>query len=75
MIPRGRTILTSTQLSANHARRMAFLALPKDQRDVYEAVGYREKLEAVDEGIRRYVVPCHVHSSRFHADGVGTPNL
>jgi hypothetical protein len=54
---------------------MAFLALPKDQRDVYEAVGYREKLEAVDEGIRLYVVPCHVHSTRFHADGVGTPNL
>jgi hypothetical protein len=31
------------QLSANHARRTAFLALPKEQ------------LEAVDEGIRRYV--------------------
>jgi carnosine N-methyltransferase len=34
---------------------MAFLALPRDQRELYDAVGYREKLEAVDEGIRRYV--------------------
>lgn len=41
------------QLSANHARRTAFLALPKEQREVYDSVGYREKLEAVDEGIRR----------------------
>jgi len=44
------------QLSANHARRTAFLALPKEQREIYDAVGYREKLEAVDEGIRRYVM-------------------
>jgi hypothetical protein len=43
------------QLSANHARRTAFLALPKEQREIYDSVGYREKLEAVDEGIRRYV--------------------
>lgn len=46
---------TNEQLSANHARRVAFLALPKDQREIYEIVGYREKLEAVDEGIRRCV--------------------
>jgi hypothetical protein len=45
------------QLSANHARRTAFLALPKEQREIYDSVGYREKLEAVDEGIRRYVHP------------------
>lgn len=32
---------------------MAFLALPRDTRDVFEHLGYREKLEAVDEGIRR----------------------
>jgi carnosine N-methyltransferase len=32
---------------------MAFLALPKEQKDIYDAIGYREKLEAVDEGIRR----------------------
>jgi carnosine N-methyltransferase len=31
---------------------MAFLALPKDTRDVFETLGYREKLDAVDEGIR-----------------------
>jgi carnosine N-methyltransferase len=41
------------QLSANHARRMAFLSLPKDQRELYEQIGFRDKLEAVDEGIRR----------------------
>jgi hypothetical protein len=41
------------QLSANHARRMAFLSLPKEQRIVYESIGFRDKLEAVDEGIRR----------------------
>ncbi|ORY35874.1 N2227-like protein-domain-containing protein [Naematelia encephala] len=40
-------------LSANHARRMAFLQLPKEAKQMYEAIGYREKLEAVDEGIRR----------------------
>ncbi|BEJ11480.1 hypothetical protein CspHIS471_0109020 [Cutaneotrichosporon sp. HIS471] len=39
-------------LSANHSRRMSFLALPRDSRDVFESLGYREKLEAVDEGIR-----------------------
>jgi len=44
---------TDEQLSANHARRTAFLALPKEQREIYDSVGYREKLEAVDEGIRR----------------------
>ncbi|XAO22211.1 hypothetical protein I312_100978 [Cryptococcus bacillisporus CA1280] len=40
-------------LSANHARRMAFMTLPKAEKEVYELIGYREKLEAVDEGIRR----------------------
>ncbi|OWT37934.1 hypothetical protein C362_04959 [Cryptococcus neoformans Bt1] len=40
-------------LSANHARRMAFITLPKAEKEVYELIGYREKLEAVDEGIRR----------------------
>lgn len=34
---------------------MAFLALPKEHKEVYEVIGYREKLDAVDEGIRRYV--------------------
>jgi hypothetical protein len=42
-----------SQLAANHARRMAFLALPRDQREVYEDIGFRDKLEAVDEGIRQ----------------------
>lgn len=41
------------KLSANHARRMAFLSLPKEQRAMYESIGFRDKLEAVDEGIRR----------------------
>ncbi|WVQ87773.1 hypothetical protein IAS59_001502 [Cryptococcus gattii] len=40
-------------LSANHARRMVFMTLPKAEKEVYELIGYREKLEAVDEGIRR----------------------
>ncbi|RSH82127.1 hypothetical protein EHS25_006060 [Saitozyma podzolica] len=40
-------------LSANHARRMAFLSLPKESKTLYEELGYREKLDAVDEGIRR----------------------
>ncbi|UOH79699.1 hypothetical protein LQV05_000709 [Cryptococcus neoformans] len=40
-------------LSANHARRMAFITLPKAEKEVFELIGYREKLEAVDEGIRR----------------------
>lgn len=44
---------------------MAFLALPKDHKEMYEAIGYREKLDAVDEGIRRYVlIP---GGSRFHS--------
>lgn len=41
------------QLSANHARRMAFLSLPKEDQEMYEEIGFRDKLEAVDEGIRR----------------------
>lgn len=32
---------------------MAFLALPRETRDVFEQLGYRDKLDAVDEGIRR----------------------
>ena len=35
---------------------MALLALPEDERLLYEAIGYREKLDAVDEGIRRYAL-------------------
>lgn len=37
---------------------MAFLSLPKHQRDVYDQLGYRDKLEAVDEGIRRCALSC-----------------
>ncbi|WVQ85832.1 hypothetical protein IAT38_008000 [Cryptococcus sp. DSM 104549] len=40
-------------LSANHSRRMNFLSLPKESKEMYTAIGYREKLDAVDEGIRR----------------------
>nr|XP_019007992.1 uncharacterized protein I206_07160 [Kwoniella pini CBS 10737]OCF46773.1 hypothetical protein I206_07160 [Kwoniella pini CBS 10737] len=40
-------------LSANHARRMSFLSLPKESKELYDSIGYREKLDAVDEGIRR----------------------
>ncbi|WVO17552.1 hypothetical protein L204_105247 [Cryptococcus depauperatus] len=40
-------------LSANHARRMALLTLPKAEKELYVEIGYKEKLEAVDEGIRR----------------------
>ncbi|KAK8850361.1 hypothetical protein IAR55_004279 [Kwoniella newhampshirensis] len=40
-------------LSANHARRMAFLSLPKESKEMFNLIGYREKLDAVDEGIRR----------------------
>jgi hypothetical protein len=43
----------SRQLSANHLRRMNFLTLPKDQRDLLINVGFKDKLDAVDEGIRR----------------------
>ena len=41
------------QLSANHARRMNLLTLPKDQRELLVEIGYKDKLDAVDEGIRR----------------------
>jgi hypothetical protein len=41
------------QLSANHSRRMGFLTLPKEQRAMLVKLGYRDKLDAVDEGIRR----------------------
>ncbi|KAL7422650.1 hypothetical protein Q5752_001941 [Cryptotrichosporon argae] len=40
-------------LSANNVRRMAYLSLPKDAREIFEAIGYEDKLDAVDEGIRR----------------------
>ncbi|OCF33585.1 hypothetical protein I316_04658 [Kwoniella heveanensis BCC8398] len=40
-------------LSANHARRMAFLSLPKESKEMFDGIGYRDKLDAVDEGIRR----------------------
>lgn len=32
---------------------MAFLELSKEDRKMYETIGYGDKLEAVDEGIRR----------------------
>jgi len=32
---------------------MAFLSLPKEDQEMYEDIGFRDKLEAVDEGIRR----------------------
>ncbi|KAG7561947.1 hypothetical protein FFLO_02587 [Filobasidium floriforme] len=40
-------------LSANHTRRMNMLTLPKDQRALLTEIGYKDKLDAVDEGIRR----------------------
>lgn len=62
---------------------MAFLALPKDHKEIYEAIGYREKLDAVDEGIRRYA-NLHFFWPDYRAkngclwfleaDGVGMPN-
>lgn len=60
---------------------MAFLALPRSSRDIYEELGYREKLDAVDEGIRRYVFlglidiagvisdHCTLHSGRGEISG------
>ena len=41
------------QLSANHARRMSFLSLRKEDKALLDEIGFREKLDAVDEGIRR----------------------
>jgi carnosine N-methyltransferase len=32
---------------------MAFLSLPKESKAIFEKLGYRDKLDAVDEGIRR----------------------
>ena len=32
---------------------MAYLSLPKESKAMYDTIGYREKLDAVDEGIRR----------------------
>jgi hypothetical protein len=32
---------------------MGFLTLPKEQRAMLVKLGYRDKLDAVDEGIRR----------------------
>nr|XP_018259967.1 uncharacterized protein I303_08039 [Kwoniella dejecticola CBS 10117]OBR82125.1 hypothetical protein I303_08039 [Kwoniella dejecticola CBS 10117] len=52
-------------LSANHARRMSFLSLPKDSKELYGAIGYREKLDAVDEGIRR--------NAEFIDEMIGSP--
>jgi carnosine N-methyltransferase len=47
------TPLTPAQLAVNHIRRMNYLTLPKAQRHVLAELGYRDKLDAVDEGIRR----------------------
>jgi hypothetical protein len=35
---------------------MSFLSMPKESRTMFESIGYKDKLEAVDEGIRRYVM-------------------
>jgi len=43
---------THIQLSANNARRMAFLSLSKEDQEMYEQIGFRDKLEAVDGGMR-----------------------
>jgi carnosine N-methyltransferase len=32
---------------------MAFLSLDKEDKEMYEEIGFKDKLEAVDEGIRR----------------------
>jgi carnosine N-methyltransferase len=32
---------------------MSFLTLPKPDKEMYDRLGFREKLDAVDEGIRR----------------------
>ncbi|GMK54880.1 hypothetical protein CspeluHIS016_0114660 [Cutaneotrichosporon spelunceum] len=39
-------------LDANSARQRSFLILPPDMRKAFESVGYLEKLQAVNEGIR-----------------------
>lgn len=49
------------------------MTLPKAEKEVYELIGYREKLEAVDEGIRRSVIffqPCQV----LHLTGLQCSN-
>ncbi|WVQ95725.1 hypothetical protein IAU59_002824 [Kwoniella sp. CBS 9459] len=52
-------------LSANHARRMAFLSLPRESKEMFDGIGYRDKLDAVDEGIRR--------NSEFIEEMIATP--
>lgn len=51
---------SSEQLAANQARRNTFNRLPEDEKEVYDQLGFREKLDAVDEGIRRYSLPVSV---------------
>ena len=53
---------------------MAFLSLPKEQKELYAQIGYREKLEAVDEGIRRRVELERIHQSSGLMSS-GTPSL
>ncbi|RXK41707.1 hypothetical protein M231_00942 [Tremella mesenterica] len=40
-------------LSANQARRMSFLSLKSEDKILLDSLGYRDKLNAVDEAIRR----------------------
>ncbi|WVQ70520.1 hypothetical protein IAR50_000039 [Cryptococcus sp. DSM 104548] len=40
-------------MSAQHARRMSVLTLPKAEKEVYKMLGYMDKVDAVDEGIRQ----------------------
>nr|XP_019000724.1 uncharacterized protein I203_06769 [Kwoniella mangroviensis CBS 8507]OCF64185.1 hypothetical protein I203_06769 [Kwoniella mangroviensis CBS 8507] len=52
-------------LSANHARRMNFLSLDKESKEMFDGIGFREKLDAVDEGIRR--------NAEFIGEMIATP--
>ncbi|TYJ52025.1 hypothetical protein B9479_007378 [Cryptococcus floricola] len=40
-------------MSAQHARKMSVLTLPKAEKEIYRMLGYMDKVEAVDEGIRQ----------------------
>lgn len=55
VVPLCSSPLTPSKLSVNQIRRMNFLTLPKAQRQLLVELGYRDKLDAVDEGIRRCV--------------------
>ncbi len=51
--PRSDVFAHILQLSANHLRRMNLLTLPKAQRELLVSIGFKDKLDAVDEGIRQ----------------------